>query len=55
MSKIFSECLNYHAPLKQKSVRDNHAPFMTRELNKAIMSKYKVKNSYVKWLHGRTL
>ena len=49
MSKIFSECLNYHAPLKQKSVRDNHAPFMTRELNKAIMSKYKVKNSYVKW------
>ena len=49
MSKIFSEVLNYHAPLKQKSVRCNHTPFMTRELSKAIMSKSKVKNSYVKW------
>ena len=26
---IFSEVLNYHAPLKQKSARDNDAPFMT--------------------------
>ena len=41
--------LNYHAPLKQKSVRGNHTPFMTRELSKAIMIKPKVKNSYVKW------
>ena len=48
MSEIFSEVLNYHAPLKQKSVRGNHAPFMTRELSKAIMTKSKVKNSYVK-------
>ena len=29
LSEIFSEVLNYHAPLKQKSVRGNHAPFMT--------------------------
>ena len=29
ISEIFSEVLNYHAPLKQKSVRRNHAPFMT--------------------------
>ena len=49
MSEIFSEVLNYHASLKQKSVRDNQAPFMTRELSKAIMTKSKVKNSYVKW------
>ena len=49
MSEIFSEVLNYHVPLKQKSVRRNHAPFTTRELNKAIMTKSKVKNSYVKW------
>ena len=48
LSEIFSEVLNYHAPLKQKSVRGNHAPFMTRELNKTIMTKSKVKNSYVK-------
>ena len=50
LSEIFSEVSNYHAPLKQKSVRGNHAPFMTRELSKAIMTKSKVKNSYVKWL-----
>ena len=49
MSEIFFEVLNYHASLKQKSVRGNHAPFMTRELSKAIMTKSKVKNSYVKW------
>ena len=41
--------MNYHAPIKQKSVRGNHAPFMNRELNKAIMTKSKVKKSYVKW------
>ena len=52
MSEIFSEVLNYHASLKQKSVRGNHAPFMTRELSKAIMIKSKIKNSYVKW-HSR--
>ena len=49
MPELFSKVLNYHAPLKQKSVRGNHAPFMTRELSKAIMTKSKVKNSYVKW------
>ena len=43
LSEIFSEVLNYHAPLKQKSVRGNHAPFMTRELSKAIMSFRKAK------------
>ena len=48
MSGIFSEVLNYHAPLKQKSVRGNHALFMTRELNKVIMTKSKVKKSYIK-------
>ena len=49
MSEIFSEVLNYYAPLKQKSLRDNHALFMTSELSKAVMTKSKVKHSYVKW------
>ena len=49
MSEIFSEVLNYHAPLKQKSIRSKNAPFMTRELSKAIMTKSKAKNCYVKW------
>ena len=38
------EVLNYHAPLKQKSVRGNHPPFLTRELSKGIMTKSKVEN-----------
>ena len=41
ISEISSKVLNYHAPLKQKSVQGNHAP--------AIMPKSKVKSSYVKW------
>ena len=40
--------LNYQPPLKQKSFQGNHTPFMTKELSKAIMTKFKVKNSYVK-------
>ena len=48
ISEIFSEVMNYHALLKQKSVQGNYAPFMIKELSKAIMTKSTVKNSYVK-------
>ena len=44
MSEIFSEVLNYHAPLKQKSVRGNHVFYDQR-----IMTKSKVKYSCVIW------
>ena len=39
LSEIFNDILNYHAPLKEKQVRGNHAPFMTKERSKAIMEK----------------
>ena len=39
------EVFNCHGSLKQKSVRGNHAPFMSKELSKAIMTKSKAKNS----------
>ena len=42
------EDLNYHSSSKEKSVRGNYAPFMAKELRKAIMNKSKAKNSYVK-------
>ena len=32
--KVFSETLNDHAPLKQKTIRSNHAPYMTKFLGK---------------------
>ena len=41
--------MNYQALLRQKSVRGNHALFMTKELRKAIMTQSKIKNSYVRW------
>ena len=44
LSEIFIDILNFHALLKQKQVRGNQAPFMTKELSKAIMV-YKIKSS----------
>ena len=49
LSEIFIDILNFHAPLKQKQVRGNQAPFMTKELRKAIMVKSKARNRYLKW------
>ena len=50
LTEIFNNVLNHHAPLKQKQVRGNHASFMTKDLSKAIMSKSKAKNNYLKRL-----
>ena len=49
LSEIFIDILNHHAPLKEKQIRGNHAPFMTKELSKAIMDKSKSRNKYLKW------
>ena len=46
---IFQKVLNKHALLKQNKVRGNHAPFMTKDLSKAIMNKSKTRNRYLKW------
>ena len=40
-TRIFQNVLNRHAPIKQKKVRGNHAPFMTKDLSKGIMNKSK--------------
>ena len=41
--------LDKHAPIKQKIVRGNETPFMTKELSKAIMNRVKLKYRYTKW------
>ena len=46
---IFVDILNDHAPLKEKRIRGNHAPFTNKELSKAIMEKSKIRNKYLKW------
>ena len=48
LTNIFRSTLYSHAPLKQKQVRGNQAPFMTKELSKAIMTRSKIKNKYNK-------
>ena len=49
LTNIFRSTLDNHAPLKQKQVRGNQAPFMTKELSKAIMTRSRIKNKCNKW------
>ena len=42
----FKTILDKHAPLKLKVVRGNHAPFMTKELSKGIMTRSRLKNKF---------
>ena len=50
--KTFKEtvfCIfNKHAPTKRKYVRANEAPFMTKELHKAIMKRSRLRNKFLK-------
>ena len=45
---IVLSVLNKHAPVKQKSVRTNEGPFMTKALRKAIMNRTHLRNRYKK-------
>ena len=45
---VFLEELNKHAPMKEKYVRANNAPFMTKALSKAIMTRSRLRNNYLK-------
>ena len=40
--------LNIHAPLKQKYVRGNDQPFMTKTMRKAMMLRTKLRNIYLR-------
>ena len=42
--EITIEIFNKHAPLKHKYIRANQSPFMTKELQKAIMHRSKLPN-----------
>ena len=45
---IFIEILNKHAPIKKKYLRANQGEFMSKELNKAIMTRSRLRNKYLK-------
>ena len=42
----FKVILNQFAPLKQKLIRNNNQPFMTKTLRKAIMKRSKLRNQF---------
>ena len=42
----FKVILNQFAPLKQKLIRNNNQPFMTKTLRKAIMQRSKLRNKF---------
>ena len=42
------ETFNKHAPMHQKYIRANNAPYMNKTLNKAIMNRSRLKNKYSK-------
>ena len=37
-----------HAPIKRKYVRAHEAPFTTKELHKAIMKRFRLRNKFLK-------
>ena len=47
-SSVFRNVVDRHAPFKQKAVRGNNAPFMTKQLNKVIADRSRIKNRYLK-------
>ena len=45
---IMSQVLEKHATLKNKYLRANNSPFMTKQLRKMIMNRSRCKNAYYK-------
>ena len=54
--RVFLQVLNDHAPWKQKVIRANQKPYVTKQLRKAIMHRSHLENKYYKYRtpeHGR--
>ena len=48
LTREFSKIVDKHAPLRKKFIRGNHAPFMNKELRKAIYTRSRYVISFVK-------
>ena len=46
---VFRYELDKHAPLKTKTIRGNHVPFMIKNIRKAIMNRSRLRSKYLKW------
>ena len=45
---ICVKVINIHAPLKEKHVRANNSPFMNKTLSKAVMTRTRLRNKFLK-------
>ena len=50
LSDTFSKLVNRHKPLKMKIQRGHHAPFISKEMRKAIYTRSRLKIDFVKTL-----
>ena len=48
LSDTFLKLLDRHAPLKKKKQRGNHAPFISKEMRKAIYTRSRLRNNFCK-------
>ena len=48
LTREFSKIVEKHAPLRKKFIRGNHAPFMNKELRKAIYTRSRLCNKFCK-------
>ena len=48
LTNTFSLIVEKHAPLKKKIVRGNHATFITKDVRKAIYTRSKLRNKFIK-------
>ena len=48
LTNSFSQIVEKHIPLKKKTLRGNHPPFFSKELGKAIYTKSRFRNRYLK-------
>ena len=44
--ELYSEVVDNHAPLKQRVIRGNQAPFMSKDLSKQIMIRSRLRNKF---------
>ena len=51
-SSTFRDVADRNALLKQKATHGDNAPFMAKQLNKAILDRSRIKNRYSNW-HSR--
>ena len=54
LKREFSKIVEKDAPLRKKFIRDNHTPFMNKELRKTIYTRSRLRNKFCKSLSNKS-